>query len=57
MLEQGGPCQAIGEALRAHVRQMFRWWHGVRDGTLAHARFTSDVWPIQRDVERLLDAG
>ena len=29
----------IGEALRDQTRQMFHWWHRVRDGTLAHVSF------------------
>jgi transposase len=57
MIERGGPSQAIGEALRAQVRQMFHWWHRVRDGTLAHASFASYMRPIRREVERLLEAG
>jgi transposase len=47
----------IGEALRAQARQMFHWWHRVRDGTLSHASFASYMRPIRREVERLLEAG
>ena len=36
MIERGGRSQEIGEALQAQARQMFHWWHRVRDGTLAH---------------------
>jgi transposase len=57
MMERGGPSQALGEALRVQVHQMFHWWHGVRDGTLAHASFASHMRPIRRTVERLLEAG
>jgi transposase len=57
MIERGGPSQPIGEALRAQVRQMFYWWHRVRDGTLTQASFASYMRPIRRDVERLLEAG
>jgi transposase len=57
MIERGGPSQAMGEALRAQARQMFHWWHRVRDGTLAHTTFACYMWPVRRDVERLLDAG
>jgi transposase len=57
MIERGGPSQAIGEALRAQARQMFHWWHRVRDGTLTQASFASYMRPIRRDVERLLEAG
>jgi transposase len=57
MIERGGPSQAIGEALRAEARQMFHWWHRVRDGTLAHASFAHYMRPIRREIERLLEAG
>ena len=57
MSERDGQSHAIGEALRAQVRQMFHWWHRVRDGTLAHASFASYMRPIRREVERLLEAG
>ena len=57
MMARGGPSQAMGEALRAQMRQMFHWWHRVRDGTLAHASFASSMRPIRREVERWLEAG
>jgi transposase len=57
MIDRGGPSREIGEALRAQARQMFHWWHRVRDGTLSHASFASYMRPIRREVERLLDAG
>ena len=57
MSERGGPAQAIGEALHTQARQMFHWWHRVRDGTLAPTTFASYMWPVRQEVERLLDAG
>jgi transposase len=57
MIERGGPSQAIGEALQAQARQMFHWWHRVRDGTLAPTTFASYMWPVRQEVERLLEAG
>jgi transposase len=57
MIERGGCSRDIGEGLRTQGRQMFHWWHRVRDGTLAHASFGSDMRPIRREVERLLEAG
>ena len=57
MIVRGGGSREIGEALRAQARQMFHWWHRVRDGTLAPASFASYMRPIRREVERLLDAG
>lgn len=57
MIARGGCSRDIGEGLRTQVRQMCHWWHRVRDGTLAHASFGSDMRPIRREVERLLEAG
>jgi transposase len=57
MIARGGRSRDIGEALRVQARQMFHWWHRVRDGTLAPASFASSMRPIRREVERLLDAG
>jgi transposase len=57
MIARGGCSREIGEALRAQARQMFHWWHRVRDGTLAPASFASYMRPIRREVERLLEAG
>jgi transposase len=57
MIERGGGSQAIGEDLRAQARQMFHWWHRVREGTLTHASFGRYMWPIRREVEQLLEAG
>lgn len=57
MVERGGRSAEIGEALRSQARQMFHWWHRVRDGTLTHARFRVYMRPVQREVERLLAAG
>ena len=47
MIERGGQSQAIGEGLREQARQMFHWWHQVRDGTLPHARFRLLLRPIR----------
>jgi transposase len=57
MGERGGRSRAIGEALHAQARQMFHCWQRVHDGTRAHPRFASDLWPIRREVERWLEAG
>lgn len=57
MIERGGQSQVLGEALRGQARQMFQWWHRVRDGTLAQTTFARYMWPIRREVERLLEAG
>ena len=57
MIERGGRSREIGEALQVQARQMFQWWHRVREGTLAHRTFASYMWPVRQEVERLLDVG
>jgi transposase len=57
MIARGEPSQAIGEALQARARQMFHWWHRVRDGTLSHASLGVYMRPIRREIEQLLEAG
>jgi transposase len=57
MIARGGRSREIGEALRGQAQQMFRWWHRVREGTLAHTTFAGYMWPVRREVEQLLEAG
>jgi transposase len=57
MIARGGRSQELGEALRAQARQMFHWWHRVRNGTLAPPTFATYMWPVRRATERLLEAG
>src|SRR5215831_6215158 len=57
MIERGSRSQEIGEALRTQARQMFHWWHQVRDGTLTHAQFRVLMRPLRRHVARLLKMG
>jgi transposase len=57
MIGRGGHSQEIGEALRSHARQMFHWWHRVRDGTLKRSSFRSYMSPLRYEVERLLEVG
>jgi transposase len=57
MIERGGRSREIGEALQVQARQMFQWWHRVREGTLAHRTFANYMWPVRQEVERLLEAG
>jgi transposase len=57
MRTRSGRSAEIGEALRAQARQMFQWWHRVRDGTLTQASFRTSMQPIRREVERLLEMG
>jgi transposase len=57
MIERGGGSREVGEALRTQARQMFQWWHRVREGSLTHKTFASYMWPVRQEVERLLEAG
>jgi transposase len=57
MRSRGGRSEAIGDALLAQTRQMFTWWHRVREGTLQRSTFRSYITPLRREVERLLEAG
>jgi transposase len=57
MIARGGRSCDIGDALRAQARQMFHWWHRVRDRTLAPASVASSLRPIRRAVARLREAG
>src|SRR6266403_4283135 len=54
---RGGRSEEIGEALQRQARQMFHWWHRVRDGTLSRSSFRSYMSPVRREIERLLEAG
>jgi transposase len=57
MRDRGGASAELGEALLAQARQMFTWWHRVREGTLQRSTFRSYMSPLRREVERLLDMG
>jgi transposase len=57
MCARGGNSQEIGKSLQALARQMFHWWHRVRDGTLKRSSFRSYMSPLRREFIRLLEAG
>jgi len=57
MIERGGRSADLGGALRIPARQMFHWWHRVREGTLQSSSFRVYMGPVRREVERLLEAG
>jgi transposase len=57
MIEREGGSREIGEALRMQARQMFQWWHRVREGSLTHKTFANYMWPVRQEMERLLEAG
>ena len=39
MIDRGGEPGEVGRRLLAHSDVLFRWWHRVRDGTLARSSF------------------
>ena len=55
--ESGGELAAIGEALQVQRKQLFKWWHRVRDGTLARSSFQTYVGPLRKEVCKLLRQG
>lgn len=52
-----GAAGLIGKKLLDLTHQMFRWWHRVRDGTLARSTFQANMRPVRIEIERLLDEG
>ncbi len=57
MRDRGGCSEELGDALLTQARQMFTWWHRVREGTLKRSTFRSYMTPLRREIERLLAAG
>lgn len=56
-LECRGAARDVGEKLLALTKDMFTWWHRVRDGTLARSTFRANMRPVQTEMERLLEVG
>jgi hypothetical protein len=52
--ERPGVSAEIGEALLKSQRQLFEFWHRVRDGTLSRAEFIVVVAPIRHRVQAVL---
>ena len=57
MAEAGGSAGAIGETLGMCARQLFHWWHRVRDGTLQRSSFCVYVAQLRMEVRALLREG
>jgi len=57
MTETGGSAGAIGEALGMCARQLFHWWHRVRDGTLQRSSFCVYARRLRLEVRALLREG
>jgi transposase len=57
MAEAGGSAAAIGETLGMCARQLFHWWHRVRDGTLQRSSFCVYAAQLRVEVRALLCEG
>jgi transposase len=55
--ERGEASQRIGEGLLEQARQLFKWWHRVRAGTLAQAAFAQAAAEIRAKVQQWLAEG
>ncbi len=53
-IDRGGAGARYGRELMAERNKMFRWWHRVRDGTLARDVFEKRMGPVRGRVARLL---
>lgn len=52
-----GAAKPIGKKLLDLNTDIFKWWHRVRDGTMARSTFQANMRPVRAEVERLLEAG
>ena len=57
MAETGDSAAALGEALGMCARQLFHWWHRVRDGTLQRSSFCVYAAQLRMEVRALLLEG
>jgi len=57
LVESGGDLGAVGERLQKERRQLFKWWHRVRDGTLERSSLQTYVRPLRARVCDLLREG
>ncbi|NVJ10801.1 IS66 family transposase [Myxococcus sp. AM001] len=53
-IDRGGEGCRIGERLMRERHRFFKWWHRVRDGTLAREDFEQRMKKVRRTVGRLL---
>jgi transposase len=56
MIDRGGGSAEIGRRLLEHSNKLFRWWHRVRDGTMARSTlkgYTDPLcWAVRQDLLR-----
>lgn len=53
-IDRGGTGGRIGRKLMAERNRMFKWWHRVRDGTLARKTFQRRMRKVEQTVGELL---
>jgi transposase len=53
-IDRGGEGARIGRALMDERNRMFKWWHRVRDGTMARDEFERRMRKVERKVGRLM---
>ena len=54
MVERGGGSAKIGRRLLQHTVLLFRWWHRVRDGTMARSTLRNNIGFLRLQVEAQL---
>jgi transposase len=57
MAERGGQSAAVGKRLLEEVAEVFKLWHGFRDGKINREEFQAEVAPVERRVKALLKKG
>jgi len=57
MVERGGRSAKIGKRLLEQTVLLFRWWHRVRDGTMARSTFRNNIAFLRAHVENELAKG
>jgi transposase len=57
MIDRGGEAAEVGCRLLGHSDRLFRWWHRVRDGTMARSTLKGYTDPLRWGFRRDLQAG
>ena len=57
MVDRGGESAEVGRQLLAYSREVFDWWHRVRDGTMARATLRTNVATLRILFRSVLSEG
>jgi len=57
MVERGGGSAKVGRRLQQYAVLLFRWWHRVRDGTMARSTLRNNIAFLRAHVEGQLAKG